>query len=330
MNHIASDRHVQLFTCAHLGVLSVQGVDGRTFLQSQLTQDVSQVSEQGAALAGFCTAQGRLWATLLMAQGESANTVLCVLSDDLQDSLLKRLKMFVLRSKVTLEVTPAAVYGIFVPSPQVDAFAARFGHDMPTAIWSSTTSAPGVRWIRLPSASQADARYLVIANEGWDTEILSQCEGQLIQSSELAQWRIQDIKAGLPWIEARTQDMFIPQTVNLDLVAGVSFTKGCYPGQEVVARAHYRGTIKRRMHVGTVSHSSLTVEAGMDIIHEGEPDSPIGRVINAVTTSSSDSPCTYVLFEAPFAAIEQGGLAICTGEGPVALAAGQLPYPLKA
>lgn len=305
------------------------GADARTFLQSQLTQDVMQVSKAKSALTGFCTAQGRLWATLLMAQGQSEDALLGVFSKDLQDSLLKRLKMFVLRSKVTLELAPASVYGIYVPVQRLDNLAAQLGYEMPTEVWASTTSADQAHLIRLPCASDAYARYLIIAQEDWAAAAIARCEGNLVVSPDCDQWRLLDIEAGLPWIEAKTQDMFIPQTVNLDLIAGVSFTKGCYPGQEVVARAHYRGTVKRRMHAGKASNVPFTIESGMDIAHADDPGSPVGRVINAVTVTSADGDGTHVLFEAPFASVEQSGLVICTPQGTVALTEDTLPYPLQ-
>lgn len=330
MNHAAPSPIAELYACPELAVLQAVGPDARAFLQSQLTQDMSQVSQTQAALAGFCTAQGRLWANLLTAQGQTDDEVIAVFAKDLQDSLLKRLKMFVLRSKVTLDTAKASVYGVCVPVEQLDAFVANLGYAIPSEVWASTASADQVRWIRLPSASDSVARYLVVATEGWNTEVLTLCAGQLIQAPAQAQWQAMDIEAGLPWIASKTQDMFIPQTVNLDLIAGVSFTKGCYPGQEVVARAHYRGTVKRRMHVGKVINSTIAIEPAMDIVHVGEPDSPVGRVINAACVASAHGSCTHVLFEAPFAAVELGGLAISTAEGPIALTEGKLPYPLLA
>ena len=74
--------------------------------------------------------------------------------------------------------------------------------------------------------------------------------GGALTRTDADAWRAADLAAGIPWIGAATQDLFIPQTVNLELIQGVSFTKGCYPGQEVVARSHYRGTVKRRMAYG--------------------------------------------------------------------------------
>jgi len=131
-------------------------------------------------------------------------------------------------------------------------------------------------------------------------------------SADAATWDAADIAAGLPWIEAATQDLFIPQTLNLDLIGGVSFTKGCYPGQEVVARSHYRGTVKRRMAGGVVGPVAPRIAPASDVYQHGQPDQPCGRLINAARANG----VTRVLFEAPLDAVAAGGLHVGGVDGP--------------
>ncbi|KAG1081140.1 hypothetical protein G6F40_015613 [Rhizopus arrhizus] len=120
-------------------------------------------------------------------------------------------------------------------------------------------------------------------------------------------------------------DVFIPQTVNLELIQGVSFTKGCYPGQEVVARSHYRGTVKRRMAYGTIADASLqgAALAGVDVFDATQPGEPIGRVVDA----ASEAGVASVLFETTLAALPAGDLRLGAADGP-RIAAAPLPYSI--
>jgi len=206
--------------CARLsryGLLSVQGADAREFLHAQLTNDIRNLPPERAALAGWCSAKGRLLATFLVIPAPQG--FLLQLARDLAPAVAKRLSMFVLRSKVKI-------------ADQSDAWA-QFG------VWNTNEDAAGISWqggtatvpvgekrvLRLEPAACASA----------------ECKG------DEETWYLQEIRAGRPFITAATQDQFVPQMVNLETLGGVDFQKGCYPGQEIVARAQYRGQVKRRM-----------------------------------------------------------------------------------
>ena len=301
--------------CDHLTVFTASGADANSFLQSQLTQDVSIVSPSQSALAGFCTAQGRLWASMLLAQRQAEGEILGVLSTDLAESFLKRLRMFVLRSKVTLGIsTDLVVHGVRACTTDMAALSQQAGGNLPASVWSSACLRSGL-WIRIPSATEDSVRFLLLAKSEQIQSVLDNLgdRAHLLQDREL--WRAQDIQAGLAWIEAATQDMFIAQTLNLDLVGAVSFTKGCYPGQEVVARAHYRGTIKRRMHLARIDRVTPDVKAGSDVFDPNEPDNPVGRLIQVAVGSDGNTP-TWVLFEAPFNCLEGDPLRAASASGP--------------
>jgi folate-binding protein YgfZ len=205
--------------CARLsryGVISVIGADAREFLHAQLTNDIENLPPDRAALAGWCSAKGRLLATFLVIP--SPHGYFLQLARDLAAGVAKRLSMFVLRSKVRI-------------ADESDAWA-QFG------VWDADAP-PAVRWEdERVSVPVAERRYLRLEAAA---SVSTQCTGQE------EHWYLEEIRAGRPLITAATQDQFVPQMVNLDTLGGVDFRKGCYPGQEIVARAQYRGQVKRRM-----------------------------------------------------------------------------------
>ena len=319
---------VQCFACTHLSVFSAAGADTETFLQSQLTQDMQAVTASQAALAGFCTAQGRLWASMLLLGtqdgGGAGGSVVGVVNSDVIESFLKRLRMFVLRSKVTLEaLEQPKVFGLVISSADLPAFNEVCGIELSDTPWQAIASSFG-HFISMPSADADVLRYQLLATDD-EVAALSKALGESWQpNDEVAAWQLQDMRAGIGWIQTATQDLFIAQTLNLDLLDGVSFTKGCYPGQEVVARAHYRGTVKRRMHLASNDSAHPELTPGMDVFEASEPDNPVGRLIDVVTLAGK----TWVLFEAPFKTLEGEPLRAGSAGGP-ALQLQSLPYSLE-
>ena len=206
--------------CARLnryGLLAVTGADARAFLHAQLTNDIANLPPERAALAGWCTAKGRLLASFLVIP--SAEGFLLQLARDLAPAVAKRLSMFVLRSKVKIaDLSESWVqYGI----------------------WQALSPASDVTWDGDVATVRVDAaRFLRIAPA--DKLSLAPTRGE-------EDWTLEEIRAGRPLISAATQDQFVPQMVNLEQLDAVDFRKGCYPGQEIVARAQYRGQVKRRM-----------------------------------------------------------------------------------
>jgi tRNA-modifying protein YgfZ len=208
--------------CARLnryGLLAVTGADARDFLHAQLTNDIANLPADRAALAGWCTAKGRLLASFLVIP--SAHGFLLQVARDLAPIVTKRLSMFILRSKVKIadESGAWAQYGIWDAD-----LGAGLGVD--GVAWDG-----GVVTVRV-----GERRFLKIGKG------LAQSCGQEEES-----WTLQEIRAGRPLISAATQDRFVPQMVNFEALGAINFQKGCYPGQEIVARAQYRGEVKRRM-----------------------------------------------------------------------------------
>ena len=198
------------------GLLSVSGDDAREFLHAQLTNDVRNLPAERAVLAGWCSAKGRLLASFLVIP--AAEGFLLQLARDLAAPVAKRLGMFVLRSKVKI-------------ADQSDAWTqlGLWGEDLPVrdVAWDGEVGIVRV----------AERRFLRLSRNGDEVKTTAGEDD----------WILQEIRAGRPFISAATQDQFVPQMVNLEALGGVDFQKGCYPGQEIVARAQYRGAVKRRM-----------------------------------------------------------------------------------
>ena len=204
--------------CARLtryGLLAVTGADARAFLHAQLTNDIQNLPAERAALAGWCTAQGRLLATMLVIP--SPQGFLLQLARDLAPVVAKRLSMFILRSKVKITDESDNV--------------------MQLGVWTADRKGPDVSWDGSNVWVRVDEqRYLLIG---------AGVSGPCTKTDD--DWTLEEIRAGRPLITTATQDKFVPQMVNLEALGGVNFQKGCYPGQEIVARAQYRGAVKRRL-----------------------------------------------------------------------------------
>ncbi len=199
------------------GLLSVKGDEARDFLHAQLTNDIEHLPAERAALAGWCSAKGRLLATFLVIPAPGG--FLLQLARDLAPAVAKRLGMFVLRAKVKVADESAAW--------------AQYG------LWEPDGGRPEVAW--------QGERATVRVGEGRFLEIVPAAAPALEALADESKWALAEIRAGRPLITAATQDQFVPQMVNLEKLGAVDFRKGCYPGQEIVARAQYRGQVKRRM-----------------------------------------------------------------------------------
>jgi folate-binding protein YgfZ len=225
-----------------LGVLAARGPDARRFLQGQLSQDVLTLAPERVRLAGLHNPQGRTIALFWLVP-EGSDDVLCITRRALVPSLLERLRRFVLRSKVQLtdESTATPALGVDGGDAEVAlaALGLRFTATQPGALArpAGTATARGglVAW-RHPGGAH---RCIV----------LNAPPGSLPTNDpdSADAWRAADIAAGLPHVEAATSEAFVAQMLNLDVLEGISFQKGCYTGQEVIARAHYRGRVKRRL-----------------------------------------------------------------------------------
>lgn len=283
------------------GVIQAQGEDARSFLHGQLTQDVQALPMDRWRLAGYCSAKGRLLATFVIWSPER-DTVFLACSRDLLPAVLKRLSMFVLRARCKLSDVSAdrPVWGVLGASP-----------------------APG----QMHTTANANVLGLEPV-EGVTRALWVGSEASSVPTSpdvpEAAQlWPVLEVASAQARITLPNSEQFVPQMVNLEVTQGVHFQKGCYPGQEVVARSQYRGTLKRRM-VRMVS--TLPLEAGQDVFHVTDPEQPAGRV---VLSASAPGGVALSLVEVKLDALSDP-LGFTAGGQAVAVLDPALPYPLPA
>lgn len=294
----------------YFGCIRVAGPDAAAFLHSQLTNDMAGLAQNRARLAGYCSAKGRLLATFIAWKDTNADVML-LCPADLLDVTLKRLSMFVLRSKCRLSDASAeyAFFGL--------AGAAAQAHIGPLPPWGRVEVC-GSTVLRLPAPS---GQTLALWAAPADAAGAAPAGAPLAE----AEWRWLLLLAGVPTIEFATRELFVPQMINLELLAGVDFQKGCYPGQEVVARSQYRGTLKRRTFL---FDCDVVAARAAEIFSPQDPHQPAGVVVNAVQRPGQ-SGCT-MLAEVKLAAYP-GDLRLTDSNGP-ALRRRALPYavPLPA
>jgi folate-binding protein YgfZ len=224
----------------HLGVILFDGADAQSFLNAQLTSDLHALAAERCQYSGYCTPKGRLLATFLLWRREHS---FCLqLPAVLQEPLRKQLSRFILRSEVTISSAGSGWLHFGVVGSNAGILLAQVLGGVP-AVPGEVRHSEEAIVIRLPVD-----RYLVAvaADRANALEVALAGHGLAPAGTDL--WRWLDISAGVPVIMPATQEEFVPQMVNLDLIGGVSFTKGCYPGQEIVARMHYLGRLKQRMY----------------------------------------------------------------------------------
>lgn len=225
--------NAQLIPLPHLAILDVSGEDAQTFLQNQVPSDIRLLSPEKAQISGWCTAKGRLLTTFIVWPQNGGYRL--VLAADVRDSIAKRLKMYVLRMKVQIGVSEDQVYGLLNPTTSLGTLS------LPAEDWQVATLVASTGDM---SAVRLDATRCLLTGPASAFATLS---GALSQGST-EDWLRADITQGFPLVSQATSEHYVPQMVNLDKLGGVSFKKGCYPGQEIVARTHYLGKIKRHLY----------------------------------------------------------------------------------
>lgn len=251
-----------------LGLIRATGPEARSFLQSQLTNDAKLLTSAQGQLSGYCSPKGRLLAVFTVLQLGEDDFAL-TLPVGLVAPTLKRLKMFVLRSKLTLSDASAELPAFGVLGEQVAEALAAQGFVLPASDYG-VAQHDGVWLLRRPGpVPRVELR---AAPER--LAALQQALNLPLASSD--DWALAEVLAGLPQVATETADHFVPQTIDLDSAGGVSFTKGCYPGQEIVARVHYLGRVKQRLHLATCT---AIADPGTSVFTaEGHPQ-PVGEVM---------------------------------------------------
>ena len=299
---------------ADWGVIRARGDDAAAFLNGQLTQDTVKLDVGRAGLAGYCSPKGRLLASFVMWRS-AADEILLACSADLLAPTLKRLSMFVLRAKCKLTDASGeiALWGVALPGLlHGDA-----EHPVPAAPYATSTVAGGTA-IRLADAAGA-TRVL------WAAPADATPPWAATASADVWNWL--EVQSGVPRIVASTVEAFVPQMVNLELVGGVNFQKGCYPGQEIVARSQYRGTLKRRM---VLAEGASAGAAGAEVFAAADPEQPAGQVVLSASLPHPEGGARHAaLIEVKRALTGAGELHVGAVDGPV-VRLRDLPYEIPA
>ena len=292
-----------------LGVIRARGDEAATFLQGQLTQDVAGLPVGQWRLAGWCSAKGRLLASFT-AWRVAPDEFVLVCSADLLAPTLKRLSMFVLRAKCKLTDASAelAAWGVATPAAGAAGALGAAGH---------ATALAGGTALRLADA-EGVARALWLAAPEAAAPVADALDPQA--------WAWLEVRAAVPRIVARTADAFVPQMVNFEAVGGVDFQKGCYPGQEVVARSQYRGTLKRRALPAVLDAAAAP---GDEVFAASDPGQPAGQVVLAADWPGAGDRSHVALVEMKLAHAAGAALHLGAADGP-AVRLEALPYELPA
>jgi len=288
------------------GVIHASGADAASFLHNQLTQDFLLLGPDQARLAAFCNAKGRMQASFVGYKRQT-DELLLLCPRDLLPTTLKRLKMFVLRAKAVLSDASetSAIWGVVgrcVPD------------HLPVAPWSRSQDSAG-DWVRLPQAEGLPRALLCSAPDWHPPTHQAQLADDL--------WHWLEVRSGVTLVTQPLYERFVPQMLNYESVGGVNFKKGCYPGQEVVARSQFRGTLKRRAYL---VHLAVPAEAGQEIFHPSDVEQACGTVVLAAPhpTGGHDA-----IVSMQTSAAETPGLTLGSPEGPE-LSLLPLPYELLA
>lgn len=300
-----------------LGFIAVSGEEAAQFLHNQLTNDVEHLGSAEARLAGYCSPKGRLLATFLM--WKTADTILLQLPRQILPTVQKRLQMFVLRTKAKLNNASDDYVALGLTGEAAPGALAQWFSALPVAPFSKTDTEAGTL-IRLPDAFGLP-RYQWIttvdtAQNAWPALT------KILPPAGTHAWRLTQIHAGIPQITQPTQEQFVPQMVNFELIGGVNFKKGCYPGQEIVARSQYLGKLKRRMMLASLD--TQDVKAGTEVFSSADPEQPCGLIVNAERNHQGGTDC---LVEVKVAAMDDGSIHLGSVQGPT-LRFSSLPYPL--
>ena len=289
----------------HLGVIRAEGDEAAKFLHGQLTQDFALLGLNEARLAAFLSAKGRMQASFIGFK-RSPTEILLVCSRDLLAPTLKRLSMFVMRAKAKLSdaTEEFALYGV-----------------AGNALLSIAESAQPV-WSKADLGSANLIQLYPVGDQPrglWVAPIADAAPAAAALDPAL--WAWSEVQSGVATLTAPLVDALVPQMLNYESVGGVSFKKGCYPGQEVVARSQFRGAIKRRTYL---AHAPAPLAVGAEVFAPGDLEQPCGTVVQAAACPGGGWDALVVL---QITAAQEGALQVGATDG-IALTLGTLPYAL--
>jgi folate-binding protein YgfZ len=307
------------------GLILVEGPDAAALLQSQLSNSVIGLKRtilgeiaQGldsVRLVGYCNPKGRLlasaWLSLFPESIDAVDRFALFVSRDIAASTAKRLSMYILRSKVKV-LDASNDWEVFGSYQNLQ------GGQFTIPLKDSLA-------LRMPD--------VLIHDQPFQRTLFAKRKTESISSSvdeiALRQWNSLEVLSAIPRIVLATQEQFVPQMINFESVAGVDFKKGCYPGQEIVARSQYRGAVKRRLQLAHVSLSTTALELakpGVELFLEDDANQPCGMLVLAATSPENIDRINLQI-ECKLDALEPGNIRLGMSDGPL-LQIDHLPYPL--
>ncbi|PIY28301.1 MAG: folate-binding protein YgfZ [Comamonadaceae bacterium CG_4_10_14_3_um_filter_60_42] len=295
----------------HTGLIRAEGEDAAKFLHGQLTNDFSLLGLSEARLAGFCNAKGRLQASFIGFK-RSHTDILLLCSPDLLATTLKRLSMFVLRAKVKL-VDASDEFLVYGLAGSTVAQATGLAPDDSDKAWRKT-DIDGISVLHLYPADG-------VPRALWVAPADTSAPAGAVLTAE--QWAWGEVRSGIATVTQPIFEAFVPQMLNYESIGGVNFKKGCYPGQEVVARSQFRGTLKRRAYL---AHADQALKAGDELFAADDASQPCGLVVQAAVAPDGGFDAIVSM---QISAFEAGGVRALSADGPL-LTLQPAPYPLLA
>jgi tRNA-modifying protein YgfZ len=304
---LSASRQTVLVPLTHLALIEATGEDAKTFLHSQFTNDINHLAQGQAEHAGWCTAKGRMQASFIAWHEGDAYRLM--LAADLLEATQKRLQMFVLRAKVKLTAQNDQIL-LGIAGPQAAEALADAGLTAPGEAMRCTTG-DGVTVIYLDAQ-----RYVLAATEGAAPGLWQKLSVKA-RPAGVPVWRWLDVQAAFPLVTLATKEEFVPQMADFEKIGGVSFHKGCYPGQEIVARTQYLGKVKR--HLYRLS-GDTALQAGDELYSPDNLEQASGKIMSAAPSPTGGYVALAVV-QSNFAE----NLRLASREGPVVTAAAVNP-----
>ena len=304
---------------SHYGLISAEGADTQAFLQGQFSNDVRLVTAEKSQLSAYCSPKGRILTSFRLFYLKDKYYLQMPLP--LLEQTLKRLRMFVMRSQVTLVDDSEQMARMGLAGPDSEQYLRDIGVNYPVDVDAASLNG-NVLILRVPGTIP---RFEI---HGPASELISLWDKLATKTTPVGAnvWSLLDIQTGLPVIQSQTVESFVPQMVNLELINGVSFKKGCYPGQEIVARMQYLGKLKKRMYRAHIATDD-TIQPGDDL-YSGSSDNTqsIGNIVNAQPSPAGGYEALAVI---QITEAEQGEVRWGSKNGSI-LEINELPYSLSA
>ena len=298
------DADCALVDLSHLGLIAVGGPEAADFLQGQVSNDIRELSDSHSQLSSHCNPKGRMLANFRVLRIEQS--IFLVLPRSQMEPLMKRLRMFLLRTKASIDDASDALVCFGIVGNCADAALGELFGALPVGD-NDMTQADAATLIRVAGLVP---RYLFIGPAEQAQGLWQRAAEQAIEANADL-WALHDIRAGLPTVLPETSDAFVPQMLNMQLIDGVSFTKGCYSGQEVVARMHYLGKLKRRMYTAEVETDIAPRPGDVLSVPGSKSEQAPGRVVDARAVA----PGRYALLVVVEISAAEGGEVRLASDG---------------